>query len=133
MVFLNVLVLASFILRAQADDLTKFKSVSSLNKLAGTVEIYYPNDYKQEAVYTQKILEKAMAFYKAHLNIDIPVSAALLGPKEYSEFSMEKWGRPGIYNQFLPFIAAGPPAVICLPVTIGSALENMIQDGIKKK
>ena len=131
LLFLKVFLLASSFLKAQPDDLTKFKSVSSLNKLPGTVEIYYPNDYKQEAIYTQKILEKAMAFYKANLNIDIPVSAALLGPNEYNEFSMEKWGRPGIYNQFLPFIAAGPPAVMCLPVTAGSALENMVQAGIK--
>ena len=96
------------------------------------MEIYYPNGYKQEAVYTQKILEKAMAFYKANLNIDIPVSATLFGPKEFNDFAMEKWGTPGIYNRFLPFMAPGPPAVMCLPVASGSALENMVQAGIKQ-
>ena len=132
LLFLTTFLLSSIFLRAQQDDLTKYKAVSSLNKLPGTVEIYYPNGYKQEAVYTQKILEKAMAFYKANLNIDIPVSATLFGPKEFNEFAMEKWGSPGIYNQFLPFMAAGPPAVMCLPVASGSALENMVQAGIKQ-
>jgi hypothetical protein len=131
-ILVKALLLSTIVLKAQQDDLTKYQSVSSLNKLAGKVEIYYPNDFKQEAIYTQKILEKAMAFYKAHLNIDIPVSAALFGPKEFNNFSMEKWGSPGIYNQFLPFMAAGPPAVMCLPVASGSALENMVQAGIKQ-
>lgn len=132
LLFLKTFLLASIFLRAQQDDLTKYKAVSSLNKLVGTVAIYYPNGYKQEAVYTQNILEKAMAFYKANLNIDIPVSATLFGPKEFNEFALEKWGTPGVYNQFLPFMAAGPTAVMCLPVASGSALENMVQAGIKQ-
>lgn len=129
---LKAFLLVSFFLKAQPDDLTKFKAVSSLNKLTGTVEIYYPNSYKQEAFYTQKILEKAMTFYKVNLNIDIPVSAVLFGPKEYNDFTVEKWGTPGVYNNFLPFMAAGPPAVMCLPVASGSALENMVQAAIKQ-
>ena len=132
LLFLKGFLLASIFLMAQQDDLTKYKAVSSLNKLTGQVEIYYPNGYKQEAVYTQKILEKAMNFYKANLGIDIPVAAALFGPKEFNQFSLEKWGDSGVYNKFLPFIAPGPPAVMCLPVSAGSALENMVQAGVKQ-
>lgn len=125
--------LTSILLWAQQDDLTRYKAVSSLNKLTGLVDVYYPDGYKNEAVYTQAILEKAMYFYRVNLNFDIPVAVALFGPKELDNFSLEKWGDSGIYHRFLPFIAPGPPAVMCLPVVIkGSGLENMILAAIKQ-
>src|SRR5215207_4072201 len=132
LLFLKIFLLSSIFLSAQLDDLIKYKAVSSLNKLTGIVEIYYPDGYKQEAVYTQKILEKAMAFYKTNLNINFPVSAVLFGPKEYNEFTVEKWRTPGVYTKFLPFMTAGSQAVMFLPVAPGSALENMVQAGIKQ-
>ena len=128
-VLANVLLLLSLFSNAQQDIL---KIAASTNKLTGKVEVFYPDNFKEQALYTQSMMEKAVAFYKATLGIDISVSIVMFGPKEYNQFTLEKWKMPGKYNQFLPFTAIGPPAVICLPIAEGSALENNVQSDIKE-
>jgi len=129
MAFLTAFLLISLYSIAQQDIL---KIASSLNKLTGKVVVYYPDGLKEHALYTQNIVEKALDFYKANLNIDIPISVAMFGPKEYQAFTMIKWGSAGLYNQFLPFVAAGPPAVMCLPVGEGSALDSLVHAAVKQ-
>jgi hypothetical protein len=128
-VLANVLLLLSLFSNAQQDIL---KIAASTNKLTGKVEVFYPDNFKEQAIYTQSMMEKAVAFYKATLGIDISVSIVMFGPKEYNQFTLEKWKMAGKYNQFLPFTAIGSPAVICLPIAEGSALENNVQSDIKE-
>jgi hypothetical protein len=129
MAFLTVFLFISYYSLAQQDIL---KIASSLNKLTGKVDVYYPDGLKEHALYTQHVLEKALDFYKDNLQIDIPISVAMFGTKEYQALTISNWGKAGSYNQFLPFVAAGPLAVMCLPVSEGSALDSMVHAAVKQ-
>jgi hypothetical protein len=127
--FLTAFLFTNFSSYGQQDIL---KVAYTLNKLTGKVDVYYPDGFKEHALYTQDILEKALNFYKVNLNIDIRISVAMFGPKEYQAVTNLKWGRSGLYNQFLPFVAAGPPAIMCLPCAEGSALDSMVHAAVKQ-
>lgn len=107
------------------------KVAKSLNKKEGRVTVYYPTEFEKQAIMIQALVEKASTYYNDHLKINIPVSVALFGPKEFERFTKEKWGQPDPYNTFLPFVAAGPPTVMCLPASSGSALDSFVQKAIK--
>ena len=127
--FLTAFLFTNFSSYGQQDIL---KVAYTLNKLTGKVDVYYPDGFKEHALYTQNILEKALDFYKVNLNIDIRISVAMFGPKEYQAFTMINWGSAGLYNRFLPFVASGPPAVMCLPVSEGSPLDSIVHAAVKQ-
>ncbi|MEJ7828531.1 MAG: hypothetical protein WKF91_10055, partial [Segetibacter sp.] len=77
-------------------------------------------------------MEKAVDYYNKHLGINIPISVVLFGPEEYARYTKDKFGKPDPYNEFLPFVAAGPPTVMCLPAINGSALDSLTQKAIKQ-
>jgi hypothetical protein len=129
MAFLTGFLFISYYSIAQQDIL---KVASSLNKLTGKIDVYYPDGFKEHAIYTQNILEKALDYYSVSLNVDIPISVAMFGPKEYQAFTLMNWGSAGLYSQFLPFVASGPPAVMCLPVGEDSALDSLVHAAVKQ-
>jgi hypothetical protein len=108
------------------------KVAESLQKSEGKVTIYYPATIEKQAKSIQALIEKAVEYYNTHLGINIPISVILFGPEEYRLYTKEKFGKSDPYNEFLPFVAAGPPTVMCLPAISGSALDSLTQMAIKQ-
>jgi len=108
------------------------KVAQSLQKSEGKVTTYYPESIKAQAKSIQVLLEKAVDFYDKRLGIKFPISIVLFGPKEYAQYTKDRFGKADPYNEFLPFVAPGPPKVICLPAIGGSALDSLTQMALKK-
>ena len=108
------------------------KVAESLQKSEGKVTIYFPAFIEKQAKRIQALIEKAVDYYSRHLSINIPISVVLFGPEEYARYTKEKYGNPDPYNTFLPFVAAGPPTVMCLPAISGSALDSLTLKAIKQ-
>ena len=115
--------------KAQNDLL---KVAQSLQKSEGKVTAYYPQPIEKQAKSIQVLLEKAVDFYNTQLGINFPISVVLFGPEEYARYTKERFGKSDPYNEFLPFVASGPPKVICLPAIGGSALDSLTQMALKK-
>ena len=108
------------------------KVAESLKKSEGKVTAYYPPSIEKQAKSIQDLLEKAVNYYNKQLGINFPISVVLFGPEEYARYTKEKFGKADQYNEFLPFVASGPPKVMCLPAMGGSALDSLTQMALKK-
>jgi len=114
--------------KAQNDLL---KVAESLQKSEGKVTAYYPASIERQAKSIQDLLGKAVDYYNKKLGIDFPISVVLFGPEEYARYTKEKFGKADQYNEFLPFVASGPPMVMCLPAMGGSALDSLTQMALR--
>jgi hypothetical protein len=99
------------------------KLTEELNKIQGSVTVYYPDLFEREASEIHKLIESAVEYYNQDLKINIPISVFLLGPEEFAKYSKEQWGSEAPYNTFLPFVVQGTPASMYLPLNAGSALD----------
>src|SRR4030095_1782770 len=108
------------------------KVAESLKKSEGKVTAYYPPSIEKQAKSIQDLLEKAVNYYNKQLGINFPISVVLFGPEEYARYTKEKFGKADPYNEFLPFVASGPPKVMCLPAIGGSALDSLTQLALRK-
>ena len=108
------------------------KVAGSLQKSEGRVTAYYPPSVEKQAKSVQDLLEKAVVYYDRHLGISFPISVVLFGPDEYARLTKESDGEAAQYNEFLPFVTPGPPKVMCLPATSGSALDSLTQLALKR-
>ena len=115
-------------IKAQEDLL---KVASSLKKSDGIITAYYPPSSEKAARNLQSLLGKAVNYYNKELGINFPISVVLFGPDEYARYTKAKFGTADPYNTFLPFVASGPPKVMCLPATGGSALDSLTQLALK--
>ena len=108
------------------------KVAGSLQKSEGRVTAYYPPSVEKQAKSVQDLLEKAVDYYNRYLGISFPISVVLFGPEEYARFTKETDGEAAQYNEFLPFVTPGPPKVMCLPASSGSALDSLTQLALKR-
>ena len=120
------------IVAGQYADHALLKVVETLKKSEGRVTVYYPPEIEKQAKSIQDLIVKAIDYYNEKFGIDFPISVALLGPKEYALYGKEKYGKADPYNEFLPFVRAGPPKIMCLPAINGSALDSLTQLAIRQ-
>jgi len=103
--------------------------LATMSLLPGTIPTYYPAGSVERAKRLQAMLTEGVAFYRRRLDIDQPVSLALLGPAEWRAWNPQ-YRLPGgaPYSSMLPGVTRlpGRPPIMLLAAQSGHALSDVI-------
>ena len=104
--------------------------LATMSTLPGTIPTYYPAGSVERAKRLQAMLTEGVAFYRRRLDIDQPVSLALLGPAEWRAWNPQ-YRLPGgaPYSSMLPGVTRlpGRPPIMLLAAQSGHALSDIIR------
>ena len=103
--------------------------LATMSTLPGTIPTYYPAGSVERAKRLQAMLTEGVAFYRRRLDIDQPVSLALLGPAEWRAWNPQYTAPGGApYSSMLPGVTRlpGRPPIMLLAAQSGHALSDII-------
>ena len=103
--------------------------LATMSTLPGTIPTYYPAGSAERAKRLQAMLTEGVAFYRRRLDIDQPVSLALLGPAEWRAWNPQYTAPGGApYSSMLPGVTRlpGRPPIMLLAAQSGHALSDII-------